>query len=89
MKKFLVTLSIVMTLGFGANAQMQSVISSSDGFFSSNTTTEENREGETGLFPTLPGRNLTGDQDASPTPIGSGLLILAGLGVAYAARRRE
>ena len=88
MKKFLVTLSIVMTLGFSANAQMQSVISSSDGFFSSNTTTEENREGETGLFPTLPGRGIADDQDAD-APLGSGLLILAGLGVAYAARRRE
>ena len=81
MKKILVTLSIVITLGFGANAQTQS-----DGFFSYSTT-EDNREGET-VFPTLPGRGLDGDQDAN-APLGSGLLILAGLGVAYAARRKN
>ncbi|MBQ4547717.1 MAG: hypothetical protein IJA42_00785 [Bacteroidales bacterium] len=79
MKKFLVTLSIVMALGFSANAQ-------SDGFFSYSTG-EENREGET-VFPALPGRGLEGDQDAD-APLGSGLLILAGLGVAYAARRKN
>ena len=79
MKKFLVTLSIVITLGFGANAQTKS-----DGFFSYSTG-EDNREGET-VFPALPGRGLEGDQDA---PLGSGLLILAGLGVAYAARRKN
>ena len=80
MKKFLVTLSIVMALGFSANAQ-------SDGFFSYSTG-DENRT-DLGTMPTLPGRNLTENQNADPTPVGSGLLILAGLGVAYAARRKN
>ena len=81
MKKFLVTLSIVIALGFSANAQTQS-----DGFFSYSTG-EDNRESGT-VFPTLPGRGLEGDQDAD-APLGSGLLILAGLGVAYGIRKKK
>ena len=87
MRKLLVTFAIVATLGFSANAQFQSN-TQSDGFFSSTTPSDGYRT-ETGsgeLLPTLPFRNGTGDNAA---PIGSGLLLLAGMGLAYAAKRKN
>ena len=80
MKKVLVTLSLILTLGLGASAQ-------SDAFFSYNDVNDQNRQSYSlGDMPALPMRGQNTDQNA---PIGSGLLILAGLGVAYAARRKE
>ena len=80
MKKVLVTISLVLTLGLGASAQ-------SDAFFSYSDVNDQNRQSyDLGDMPALPMRGQNTDQSA---PIGSGLLILAGLGVAYAARRKE
>ncbi len=80
MKKVLVTLSLVLTLGLGASAQ-------SDAFFSYSDVETPNRTGsELGATPGLPMRGLDTDQ---PAPLGSGLLVLAGLGAAYALRRKN
>ena len=77
MKKVLVTLSLVIVLGLGVNAQ-------SDSFFSYNDIDNQNRQSN-GL-PALPMRSQSTDQSA---PVGSGLLILAGLGAAYALKRKN
>ena len=79
MKKLIVTLSLVLTLGLCANAQ-------SDAFFSYSDAS--NQERNTIVTPGLPGQNILSDQ-AAPVPVGSGLLLLAGMGVAYALRRRN
>ena len=81
MKKVLVTLSLVITLGLGVNAQ-------SDAFFSYNDVDSQNREsGNFSEMPALPLRGQYTDQSAAP--LGSGLLILAGLGLAYGLKRRK
>ncbi len=80
MKKVIITLSIVAALAFNANAQNTQ---SSDGFFSSYTMEDEKRVGGLPLFPE-PGQGQ--DQNA---PVGSGLLVLAGLGIAYAMKSRK
>ena len=79
MKKVIITLSIVAALAFNANAQNTQ---SSDGFFSSYTMEDEKRAG----MPLLPEPGHGGDQ---PAPVGSGLLVLAGLGIAYAMKSRK
>ena len=86
MRKLLVTFAIVATLGFSANAQFQSN-TQSDGFFSS-TTPSDGYRAETGseALPALPFRNGDANQ---PAPIGSGLLLLAGMGLAYAIKRKN
>lgn len=85
MKKVIITLSFIAALGLNVNAQSQST-QSSDGFFNNSTLTESSyREGTTGN-PLFPDRGEFKDQDA---PVGSGLLLLAGMGAAYALRRRR
>ena len=80
MKKVLVTLSLVLTLGLGASAQ-------SDAFFSYSDVETPNRTGsQLGATPGLP---MRGQSDDQPAPLGSGLLVLAGLGLAYGLKRRE
>lgn len=79
MKKVLVTLSLVVTLGLGAMAQ-------NDSFFAYSDVENQQRSGEINInLPALPNQGEYGDQ----TPLGSGLLILAGMGAAYAMRRRN
>lgn len=88
MKKIIITLTLATAMCLG-NAQAQST-NGTDGFFSTSTPGGNYRDGsatdDVSFFPGAPGQQIYGDQDA---PIGSGLLILAGLGVAYAARRKE
>ena len=89
MKRILLTLSIVATLGLGANAQFYSNTNTqNDGFFSSNSIGSQYRDGSSGeeAFPILPQIGQYRDQNA---PVGSGLLLLAGMGVAYALRRKN
>ena len=83
MKKVLVTLSLVLTLGLGASAQ--------DGFFAYGDAENQNREsGNFSEMPALPLRGQFTDQSAHhDAPVGSGLLILAGLGLAYGLKRRK
>lgn len=87
MKRFIIALSFIVALGIGANAQeYQYIDSKSDGFFSSSTTNENEYRFGDGTFPTLPGQGYYYDQ---PAPVGSGLLLLAGMGAAYALRKRR
>ncbi len=80
MKKILVTLSLVIALGLGASAQ--------DGFFSYNDVDSQNRGSDNfSEMPALPLHGLYTDQSAAP--LGSGLLILAGLGLVYGLKRRK
>ena len=84
MKRVIITLSFIAALGLNVNAQNQST-QSSDGFFNNSKLTETNyREGFGN--PNFPGRDEFADQDA---PLGSGLLLLAGMGAAYALRRKR
>ena len=87
MKKIILAIALFVALGLSANAQ-------SDGFFSSSYTYDENRNAPDAdgwdLFnmPSIIGHGYEYDQNAE-APVGSGLLILAGLGVAYAMRKKN
>lgn len=74
---------MVITLGLGANAQ-------SDGFFTSTyneySRTKSNQSEISGITPRLPEFGATTNTDA---PVGSGLLLLAGMGLAYAVKRKK
>ena len=83
MKKII--LAIALFAAVSANAQ-------SDGFFTSSYTYDENRETPDAAWGTLPaifGHDYEMDQNADPAPVGSGLLVLAGLGLGYAATKRR
>ena len=77
MKRIVLSIAIVLTLGLSVNAQ-------SDGFFLSNYQ-EYGRE-DSKVLPALPRYGTNVDHSA---PLGSGLLLLAGMGAAYALRRRR
>ena len=87
MKKIILAIALFVALGLSANAQ-------SDGFFSSSYTYDENRNApdangwELFNMPSIIGHGYEYDQNAE-APVGSGLLILAGLGVAYAMRKKD
>ena len=80
MKRIVLSIALVLTLGLSVNAQ-------SDGFFKS-TYQDANEEARTGTGRALPGVPGFGDEDVD-APLGSGLLLLAGMGAAYALRRRR
>ena len=77
--KRLIVLS-VFTLGFLMNLNAQS-----DGFFTFNNV-EQNRTSEWGDMPAMIGHNSNTNMDA---PVGSGLLLLAGMGLAYGIRKKS
>ena len=89
MKKLIMTTAIVLALSFTTFAQ--------DGMFHRSDNAKNGGNGYAlyeskgdlkGGFPGIPGHNETGDVDA---PLGSGIVLLAGLGAAYmvAKKRRE
>ena len=83
MKKII--LAIALFAAVSASAQ-------SDGFFSYKNFDEENRtNNEWGTLPTLPSTHgLDIDQSANNnTPLGSGLLLLGGMAVFYARRKKS
>ncbi len=85
MKRFLMTLSFIVAFGVSASAQEYSYYENqTDGFFTLNDEAKEYRVAAAG-FPSLPGQGVYDDQ----LPLGSGLLLLAGMGAAYALRRRR
>ena len=84
MKKLITTTIFALVFGLNLSAQ-------SDGFFSYNNI-DSNRGGssEWGAIPTLPSSHgLDFDQNAAPAPLGSGLLILGGLAIFYAKRKKS
>lgn len=72
MKKLAMTIAIVLGLSMASFAQ-------GGGLFQRGAI-DENTSHRDGGIPTLPGHGETGDQDA---PLGSGIVLLAGLGAAY------
>ena len=80
MKKIILAIALVITMGFGANAQ-------SDSFFKSDNSNagNGNRDDE-GFSMALPGHGSNDDQQA---PLGSGMLVLTALGAGYAIARRK
>lgn len=95
MKKYI--LSMIFAVGFGMNlcAQIgQNNSNRSDGFFSSSGYTEYREdvvwEGNMPLLPSTHG--YLSDFSAAPeeqAPIGSGLLLLAGMGLGYAIKKKK
>ena len=81
MKRIVLSIALVLTLGLSVNAQ-------SDGFFKS-TYQDANEEARTGTGRALPGVPEFGGDVDKPAPLGSGLLLLAGMGAAYALRRKR
>lgn len=77
MKKILLVLSLVITIGFGASAQ-------SDGWFKASGEDSYNERNASFGLPTEHG--LTTD---APAPLGEGLLILTAMGAGYAIARRK
>ena len=80
MKKLVIALALILGLSFGTQSYGQN-----GGLFSkgSDATLTENNDNR---FPGLPGHGQSGNQ---PAPVGSGLLLLMGMGAAYAASKRR
>ncbi len=77
MKKIALTFVIIFGMTFSATSQM------GGGFFNRGDLTEQDRDGYTNapLLPEMHGE--TNDQPADSGSIGTGVALLAGLGVAY------
>ena len=82
MKKIILALALVMTMGFGAKAQF----GLGDAFFNDWATSDLIRSGGL-LLPMLPGEH--GLLNDTPAPLGSGLFILGALGAGYAVAKRR
>ena len=86
MKKIILTLAVVLMLGFGAVAQ--------DGFFRSDNGGYVDRSGEgsgiSDVTPNLVGGAVGGSDSNEPAaPLGSGLLVLTALGAGYALTKKS
>ena len=81
MKKIFLAIVLVLTLGFGANAQ----IGLTDAFFNDWAQSDLMRDITLISLPNEHG--LT--EDVTGAPLGSGLFILGALGAAYALRKKE
>jgi hypothetical protein len=81
MKKILSIIAIIFCLGNGLNAQ-------TDGFFNYSEAGKQNRNST--FQPLLPiSHGSTDNEPAYPTPVGSGLLILSCVGIAYASYKKK
>ena len=99
MKKLVLTIAIVLGMAFGASAQYFDYGKTSGprqggGLFGYGAVSDEYFYGAGGfnentnpLLPLLPFHNLDEDQNASP--VGSGALLLIGMGAAYAAAKKK
>ncbi len=92
MKKFIIT--IIIAIGFisNLNAQIEYENKSSDGFFYTNKS-DYRSEHQNELMPLLPNSyNSLYDYDATDpnqeVPLGSGLLLLTGLAMVYAKKKK-
>ena len=82
MKKYITT--IIFALGFGISLNAQS-----DGFFSYRDNGVTNRSASWSVEAALPTSHGLTDHQSSEAPLGSGILLLAGLGLGYALRKRK
>ena len=83
MKKILLTILVAVSVALTANAQ-----GSYDGFFSTGSESN-NRQGSTVEWGALPNVPNTGAYSNQSAPLGTGVLLLAGMSVAYALRRKK
>ena len=82
MKKILLSIAIVLTMGFCASAQ-----GNTDGWFTMMGNGYDNRAEGDALETNMPPYH--GFQTDPGAPLGSGLLILTALGAGYALRKRK
>lgn len=83
MKKILSIIAIIFCLGNGLNAQ-------TDGFFNYSEAGKQNRNSNLNFQPLLPiSHGSENNEPAYPTPVGSGLLILSCVGIAYASYKKK
>lgn len=83
MKKLIITTIFALFMGMTMSAQ-------SDGFFAYSDFDNRGGSDEWGALPTLPAsHNLNYDYEANPAPLGSGLLLLGGLAILYARRKKN
>ena len=83
MKKVLLTIALVATMGLVANAQP-------DGFFRNDGNGDNGtRTDISGTTPALPGGAVGAINRDQPAPLGSGLLVMTVLGGAYLLRKQE
>jgi len=83
MKKILFTIALIMTLGFGAKAQIG--IGMTDAFF--NDWAQSDLMRDMALLSLPDEHGLSGDIPGAP--LGSGLLVLTALGAGYAVKYRR
>ena len=81
MKKKILAIAMFVALGLSASAQ-------SDGFFSSSYS-EYREDSWAQNMPILPGQHGTEYDFAAEAPLGSGLLLLGGMALAYGMRKRD
>lgn len=86
MKK--IVLSIALFIGVAANVSAQISITEGNGIFNIEEGNNNNRSGSE--MPYLPGEHeLTGNQEGNFAPLGGGMLLLVGLGTAYAMSKKK
>ena len=91
MKKYIITLAIALGFGMNVNAQIGEYKNGqTDGFFAGSSYNEYREDAWAQNMPLLPGQHGTKfDFAAEPAPLGSGLLLLAGMAVLYASRKKS
>lgn len=87
MKKLALTIAIVLGVAFGATAQQSSQFFDNGQQPANNENFFSGSRGSDHKVPGLPGHGETGDGDA--TPLGSGALLLIGMGAAYAVAKKK
>lgn len=80
MKKILLAIALIITIGSTANAQ-------TDSFFSWNLANDDIYRSNINEYLVLP--SIHGSYTDAPAPLVSGLLVLTALGVGYAATARK
>lgn len=84
MKKFIISVAIVMMMGLGASAQQNDAYFNDWGF--------NNRINSDAINPSalaIPAVMFGLEQNVNASPVGSGLVILSALGAGYAVARRN
>ena len=80
MKKILLAIALIITIGSTANAQ-------TDAFFNWNLANDDIYRSNINEYLVLP--SIHGSYTDAPAPLGSGLLVLTALGVGYAVANRK
>jgi hypothetical protein len=82
MKKILLAIALVMTLGLSASAQR-------DGFFNYDNIYDNRGGGDNIDYFNLPQQGIGSNYNEPGAPLGTGLLIMTALGAGYAVARRK